>query len=189
MILLTDNQKYSIEKTLQKFKNNIINLFEEIWALRGNDPIAGRLYAIVLLSIEPLTQRELVEASGYSRGQVSKTLKDLESALFVTKSRQRGSREKLYHLGSESFLKTFADRMKLASELLRQKMKQLEEDEKAWMELPKEIQISPEARRILEVGETFYNYYDFYLSSMDDVIKNIENRIKILDGELKKKSL
>jgi hypothetical protein len=107
----------------------------------------------------------------------------------VTKSRQRGSREKLYHLGSESFLKTFADRMKLASELLRQKMKQLEDDEKAWMELPKEIQISPEARRILEVGETFYNYYDFYLSSMDDVIKNIENRIKILDGELKKKSL
>lgn len=182
---MTDSQPNSPEKKLHEFKNNIIQLFEDIWALRGNDPVAGRLYAIILLSTKPFTQRELVEASGYSRGQISKTLKDLENALFVTKSRQSGSREKVYHLGSGSFLKTFADRMKIASEMLRQKMKQLEVDEKAWMELPKEIQDTPEARRILEVGETFYNYYDFYLSSMDHVIESIENKIKHLDDELR----
>ena len=135
-----------------------------------------------------MTQRELVETSGYSRGQISKTLKDLEHALFVEKSSQRGSREKLYYLGSESFLKTFADRMKLASELLRRKMDVLETDEKTWMQLPKEIQDSPEARRVLEVGETFYNYYDFYLNTMDSVIESIENRIKLLDNELKNKT-
>ncbi|UCE12176.1 MAG: hypothetical protein JSV04_08205, partial [Candidatus Heimdallarchaeota archaeon] len=162
-------------------------LFEDIWALRGNDPIAGRIYAIILLSTKPFTQRELAKASGYSRGQISKTLKDLENALFVTRSRQSGSREKIYQVGSESFLKTFADRMKIASEILRRQMKRLGENEKAWMELPKEIQDSAEARRILEVGETFYNYYDFYLSSMDSVIEKIENKIKELDTELKKR--
>ena len=187
MIPVSDSKLSSPEKKLQEFKNSIIQLFEEIWALRGNNPIAGRLYAIVLLSTKPFTQRELVKASGYSRGQISKTLKDLESALFVTKSRQSGSREKVYFIGSGSFLKTFADRMKIASEALRQKIKQLEENEKAWMELPKEIQDTPEARRILEVGETFYNYYDFYLSSMDSVIESIEKKIKQLDDELKKR--
>jgi len=187
MIPVTARQPGSPEKTLQEFKNSIIQLFEEIWALRGNNPIAGRLYAIVLLSTKPFTQRELVEASGYSRGQVSKTLKDLENALFVTKSRQKGSREKVYHLGAGSFLKTFADRMKIASEMLRQQMRKLEEHEKAWVELPKKIQDTPEARRILEVGETFYNYYDFYLGSMDEVIASIENKIKQLDGQLRNK--
>ena len=186
---MTNNQLSAAELKLQEFKNNIIQLFEEIWALRGNNPIAGRLYAIVLLSTKPLTQHELEQISGYSRGQVSKTLKDLETALFITKSRQRGSRAKLYFLGSESFLKTFSERMKLASELLRRQTKKLEEGEKAWMELPKEIQNSPEAKRILEVGETFYNYYEFYLSTMDDVIQKVEKRIKFLDDELKKKRI
>jgi DNA-binding transcriptional regulator GbsR (MarR family) len=182
---MTGNESNSYEDTLTKFRNNIITLFEEIWALRGNNPIAGRIYAIILLSIKPLTQRELEEISGYSRGQISKTLKDLESALFVEKTRQIGTREKLYHVGSESFLKTFADRMKIASELLRQKMKLLEANEKEWIELPKEIQDSAEARRILEVGEIFFNYYDFYLSSMDSVIEKIENKIRELEDRLK----
>ncbi|MFX0184783.1 MAG: GbsR/MarR family transcriptional regulator [Candidatus Hodarchaeota archaeon] len=184
---MTENESNSYEETLTKFKSNIITLFEEIWALRGNNPIAGRLYAIILLSTKPLTQRELEEASGYSRGQISKTLKDLESALFVEKSRQIGTREKLYHVGSGSFLKTFADRMKIASEILRRKMKQLEVNEKEWMELPKEIQESAEAKRILEVGEIFFNYYDFYLSSMDSIIEKIENKIKELEIELRKR--
>lgn len=184
---MTGNESNSYEETLIKFKNNIIKLFEDIWALRGNDPIAGRLYAIILLSTTPLTQRELEEASGYSRGQISKTLKDLESALFVEKSRQIGSREKLYRSGSGSFLKTFADRMKIATEVLRQKMKLLETDKEEWKELPREIQDSAEARRILEVGETFYNYYDFYLGSMDGVIENIEEKIRQLEDELRKK--
>lgn len=181
------NKTNSPEEALQKFKNDIIQLFEEIWALRGNDPIAGRLYAIILLSTKPLTQRELVRASGYSRGQISKTLKNLENALLVVKSRQIGSREKIYYPGSGSFLKTFTDRMKIASEILHQKMNQLEENEKAWMELPKEIQDTDEARRVLEVGETFYNYYDFYLSSMENVIEKIEKKIEQLDTELKKR--
>ncbi len=188
MIPVYDSQPNSSKKKLQEFKNNIIQLFEEIWTLRGYDPIAGRLYALIFLSTKPFTQKELVEASGYSRGQISKTLKNLESALFVKKSRQSGSREKVYHVGSGSFLEIFADRMKVASEMLRQKMKQLEEDEKAWMELPKEIQDTPEARRILEVGEIFYSYYDFYLGSMDEVIDKIESKIKQLDDELSKKS-
>ncbi|MFX1283109.1 MAG: GbsR/MarR family transcriptional regulator [Promethearchaeota archaeon] len=183
---MTESESNSPEKTLQEFRNGIIQLFEEIWALRGNNPVAGRLYAIILLSTKPFTQKELVEASGYSRGQVSKTLKDLENALFVTKRRPKGSREKVYHVGSGSFLKTFADRMKMASELLRQQMNKLEKHEKAWMELPKEVQDTPEARHILEVGETFYNYYDFYLGSMEEVIEKVENKIKLLDDQLRR---
>lgn len=186
MIPVTTNQPESSDKILQEFKNSIIQLFEEIWALRGNNPVAGRLYAIILLSTKPFTQKDLVEESGYSRGQVSKTLKDLETALFVTKSRQKGSREKIYSLGSGSFLKTFADRMKIASELLRRQMIKLKKHETAWMTLPQEARDTPEARRVLEVGETFYNYYDFYLSSMDTVIKEIEAKIKLLDDQLRK---
>jgi len=185
MIPMTTNQLNSPEKTLQEFKNGIIQLFEEIWTLRGTNPVAGRLYAIVLLSTKPFTQKDLVEASGYSRGQVSRTLKDLEKALFVTKRRQKGSREKIYSVGSGSFLKIFADRMKLASEVLRTQMENLERHEKAWMELPREIQDTPEAKRVLEVGETFYNYYDFYLNSMEEVIRNIETKIKQLENELR----
>jgi DNA-binding transcriptional regulator GbsR (MarR family) len=185
MIPVTTNQPNSPEKTIQEFKNSIIQLFEEIWTLRGTNPIAGRLYAIVLLSIKPFTQRELVIESGYSRSQVSKTLKDLEKALFVTKSRQMGSRERIYSVGSGSFLKIFAQRMKMASEVLRTQMENLERHEKAWMELPEEVQNTPEAKRVLEVGETFYNYYDFYLNSMEEVIKDIETKIKQLESKLR----
>ncbi|MFX0016653.1 MAG: GbsR/MarR family transcriptional regulator [Promethearchaeota archaeon] len=184
---MAERQPQSPEKTLEDFRNSIIHLFEEIWALRGTDRDVGRIYATVLLSNKPFTQKELVEITGYSRGQVSKTLKGLEKALFVTKSRPKGSREKVYYVGSGSFLKTFADRMKLASKMLRQQMKLLEKHEKAWIELPKEIQETPEARHILEVGETFYNYYDFYLSSMDEVIEKIERKIQQLDDQLIKK--
>ncbi|UCG03453.1 MAG: hypothetical protein JSW11_05555 [Candidatus Heimdallarchaeota archaeon] len=182
---MATNQPNSPEKTLQEFKNSIVQLFEEIWTLRGTNPIAGRLYAIVLLSTKPFTQRELVIESGFSRSQVSKTLKNLETALFVTKSRQKGSREKIYSVGSGSFLKIFSQRMKIASEVLRTQMENLEKHEKAWLELPKEIQDTPEARRVLEVGETFYNYYDFYLSSMEKVIKDIETKIKQLEDQLR----
>ena len=186
MIPVATNQPESPEKILQEFKNSIIQLFEEIWALRGNNPVAGRLYAIILLSTKPFTQKELVKESGYSRGQVSKTLKDLETALFVTRSRPKGSREKVYSLGSGSFLKTFADRMKIASEMLRRQMVKLKTHEIAWMTLPEEFRDTPEARRVLEVGETFYSYYDFYLSSMDEVIASIEAKIKQLDDQLRK---
>ena len=188
MIPVSAKQSNSHEKTLQEFKNSIIQLFEEIWGLRGNNPVAGRLYAIILLSTKPFTQKELVQESGYSRGQVSKTLKDLETALFVTKNRLKGRREKVYQVGSGSFLKIFADRMKLASQVLKAQMSKLEAHEKAWIELPKEVQDTPEARRVLEVGETFYNYYDFYLNSMDSVIESIEEKIKQLDAELGRKS-
>ena len=186
MIPVTTNQLNSPEKTLQEFKNSIIQLFEEIWTLRGTNPVAGRLYAIVLLSTKPFTQKDLVKESGFSRGQVSKTLKDLETALFVTKSRQIGSREKVYSVGSGSFLKIFAVRMKMAADLLKTQMEILEKHEKAWMKLPTEVQHTPEARRVLEVGETFYNYYDFYLSSMEEVIQSIETKIRQLEGQLKK---
>jgi DNA-binding transcriptional regulator GbsR (MarR family) len=180
------NQPNSPEKVLQEFKNGVIQLFEEIWTLRGTNPVAGRLYAIILLSTKPFTQKELVKESGYSRGQVSKTLKDLETALFVTKSRPKSSREKVYEVGNESFLKMFADKMKLASKVIQQQMEQLEKHEKAWMKLPKDVQNTPEARRVLEVGETFYNYYDFYLNSMAQVMKDIETKIKQLDNQMRK---
>jgi hypothetical protein len=48
------------------------------------------------------------------------------------------------------------------------------------MELLREIQDSVEARRILEVGETFYNYYDFYHSSMDGVVAQWTQNVKFL---------
>ena len=66
---MTETQSKSSEVKLLEFKSNIVTLFEELWALRGNDPIAGRLYAFIILSEKPLTQRELEQASGYSRGQ------------------------------------------------------------------------------------------------------------------------
>ena len=76
--------------------------------------------------------------------------------------------------------------MKIASEVLKTQMENLERHEKAWMELPEEVQNTPEAKRVLEVGETFYNYYDFYLNSMEEVIKEIETKIKQLEDRLRK---
>ncbi|MFX0087666.1 MAG: hypothetical protein ACFFAU_18595 [Candidatus Hodarchaeota archaeon] len=74
--------------------------------------------------------------------------------------------------------------MKIASELLREQMRKLQAHEKAWMKLPEEIQETPEVRRVFEVGETFYNYYDFYLGSMKEVITKIGTKIKQLDEQL-----
>ncbi len=184
---MTDTKSNSSEKKLMEFKNDIVLLFEELWALRGNDPIAGRLYAFIILSEKPLTQRELENTSGYSRGQVSKTLKFLEHSLLITKSRQPGYREKLYHVGSESFLKTFSERMKTGLDFLRQKLVSLDDGIAAWKELPKSIQDSSEAQRIRDVGLMFRTYYSFYLNTMDDVIEKVESEIKKIEKEIKNK--
>ena len=184
---MTETKSNSSEKKLLEFKNNIVKLFEELWALRGNDPIAGRLYAFIILSEKPLTQRELEKASGYSRGQVSKTLKFLEQALLIDKGRQIGSREKVYHIGSESFLKTFSERMKTGLIFLRQKLSLLDDGITAWKELPESIQDSVEAQRIRDVGMMFRTYYTFYLNTMDEVIEKVEDEVAKLEKELHSK--
>ena len=184
---MTETQSKSSEVNLLEFKSNIVTLFEELWALRGNDPIAGRLYAFIILSEKPLTQRELEQASGYSRGQVSKTLKFLEHALLINKSSQIGSREKNYHTGSESFLKTFAERMKTGLGFLRQKLELLDDGITVWKELPVSIQNTAEAQRIRDVGMMFRTYYTFYLGTMDEVIEKVEREVEKLEKELKTK--
>ncbi len=72
------------------------------WGLGGP---SGRVWATLLFSDKPLSQREISEQTGYSLSLVSPSLKILEGLNMVRKIRGDG-REKLYELTS-SFIETF----------------------------------------------------------------------------------
>ncbi|MHA2235428.1 MAG: helix-turn-helix domain-containing protein, partial [Candidatus Thorarchaeota archaeon] len=67
--------------TNEKFNQiraSFIQTLEEMVKFRGNDPMIARIYSMIVLSPEPLTQEQISKTTGYSRSQISRYLANLE---------------------------------------------------------------------------------------------------------------
>ena len=69
---MTDTAKFN------KLRTAFVQTLEDLVQFRGNDPMIARIYAMTVLSPEPLTQEQIAQATGYSRSQISRYLSNLE---------------------------------------------------------------------------------------------------------------
>jgi DNA-binding transcriptional regulator GbsR (MarR family) len=88
--VMVKNEKYN------QLRTSFIQTLEELVKFRGNDPMIARIYAMTVLSPEPLTQEQIAKETGYSRSQISRYLANLEQRRMITKESKPGSRTQLY---------------------------------------------------------------------------------------------
>ena len=87
---MADSKKYG------RIKTAFVKTLEDLVQFRGNDPMIARIYSMIVLSPEPLTQEQIANRTGYSRSQISRYLANLEQRQMVTKESTPGSRTQLY---------------------------------------------------------------------------------------------
>ena len=82
----------------------------EISRFWGFNPVMGQMYALLYLSIEPMTADGIAEKLGISKGNISMTLKNLDRWGMIRKSRKKGDRKEYYE-AEPNFLKIFVNIM------------------------------------------------------------------------------
>lgn len=79
----------------------VLQNFELLFKARGMSPAHGRVFGALVLSGKALTQRKIVELTGYSLPAICIALDDLVRVGLVSKTKIRGKREKLYKADSD----------------------------------------------------------------------------------------
>ena len=166
------------EDKFNQLKEEFIKINEAMQRLRGNDPILGKIYALILLSPKPITQEEIANETGYSRSQISRLLKNLENHMFIITRNQPGSREKLYEGHEKSFFDNFMRVFDLSRKLLSEKSDILDDILKEYNNLSDKIKKTPEAEKFEEVVTVFYSMFDAYVEILDEFIEKFENKFK-----------
>ena len=102
------------EDKFNQIRISFIQTLEEMVKFRGNDPMIARIYAMIVLSPDPLTQEQIAKTTGYSRSQISRYLANLEQRQMITKDSMPGSRTQLYGGETIPFLDGFRSGMEIA---------------------------------------------------------------------------
>ena len=93
------------KKDTQKLYNSFVNSTGKIAKQWGLGEPSGRVWATLLFSENPLSQKQIAEKTGYSLSLVSPSLKILEGINMVRQKRGKG-KEKVYEL-TASFVESF----------------------------------------------------------------------------------
>ena len=143
------------ETRFNKLRTAFIQILEDLVQFRGNDPMIARIYAMTVLSPEPLTQEEIANATGYSRSQISRYLYNLETRQMVTKSPKPGSRTQLYGGSATSFLDGFRQGIETAERFIEGKLKVIDRIQEEWQKLPDKEKSTAESKKLNEVISVF----------------------------------
>ena len=79
-----------------KEREAILGTFEALFSVRGLGALHGRVFGALLLVVEPMTQDEISEFTGYSVPAVSSAIDELVRFGLVTKQKRQDSRKNYY---------------------------------------------------------------------------------------------
>ncbi|MFW9910605.1 MAG: GbsR/MarR family transcriptional regulator [Candidatus Thorarchaeota archaeon] len=167
-----------------QIKTSFIQVLEEMVKFRGTDPMLGRIYAMITLSPEPLTQQHIAKTTGYSRSQISRFLSNLEQRQMITKDSMPGSRTQLYGGETIPFLDGFRSGMEVAERFLKGRLEVMNHILETWKTLPKEIKDSAEGKKLKEVVTVFSAWFGTYLDLLTEFNQRFDERLKKLERDL-----
>ena len=167
-----------------QIRTSFIQTLEEMVKFRGNDPMIARIYAMIVLSPEPLTQEKIAKTTGYSRSQISRYLANLEQRQMITKDSMPGSRTQLYGGETIPFLDGFRSGMEIAERFIQSRMEVMEHILRAWQALPKEVKESAEGKKLKEVVTVFSAWFGSYLDLLSEFNQRFSERLKEIERDL-----
>jgi len=178
MTEMAKDEKYS------RLRASFVQTLEELVKYRGNDPMIARIYAMTVLSPEPLTQEQIAKATGYSRSQISRYLANLEQRQMITKDSMPGSRTQLYGGETRPFLDGFRMGLESAERFIKSRLEIMDHILAEWKTLPEEVRVTPESRKLKEVVTVFSAWFGSYLDLLTDFNQRFNERLKEIEREL-----
>jgi len=160
-----------------------VQTLEEIVQFRGNDPMIARIYAMIVLSPETLTQEQIAKATGYSRSQISRYLSNLEQRQMITKGSMPGSRTQLYGGNARPFLDGFRQGLETAERFIKSKLEVMNLILKEWQTLTNEAKSSAESRKLKEVITVISAWFGSYLDLLTDFNRRFNEKMKEIDRD------
>ncbi|MHA2142855.1 MAG: GbsR/MarR family transcriptional regulator, partial [Candidatus Thorarchaeota archaeon] len=139
------------DEKFTRLRTTFVQTLEELVKFRGNDPMIARIYAMIVLSPEPLTQEQIAKATGYSRSQISRYLANLEQRQMVTKESMPGSRTQLYGGDTVPFLDGFRLGLETAERFIKSRLQVIDHLLAEWKTLPENVKVTGESRKLKEV--------------------------------------
>jgi DNA-binding transcriptional regulator GbsR (MarR family) len=79
-----------------KEREAILGTFEALFKARGLGAIHGRVFGAILLAVDPMTQDEIGEFTGYSVPAVSSAIDELVRVGLVSRQKRQDSRKNYY---------------------------------------------------------------------------------------------
>jgi DNA-binding transcriptional regulator GbsR (MarR family) len=172
------------EDKFNQIRTSFIQTLEEMVKFRGNDPMIARIYAMIVLSPEPLTQEKIAGVTGYSRSQISRYLANLEQRQMITKDSMPGSRTQLYGGETIPFLDGFRSGMEVAERFIKSRLEMMDHILAAWQTLSKEIKESAEGKKLKEVATVFSAWFGSYLDLLSEFNQRFNERLEQLEKDL-----
>ena len=168
----------------QKLRDALVLTLEDIVKFRGNDPMIARIYAMIILSPDPLTQEQIAEETGYSRSQISRYLSNLEGRRMISRESQPGSKTQLYGGSTAPFLNGFKEALDIAERFIKGKIEILNRMNVEWEKLSKADRTSKEASKLHEVIAVLSSWFASYIDLLSEFNKRFEERLSELELEM-----
>jgi len=175
---MAKNEKFA------RLRASFVQALEELVKFRGNDPMMARIYAMIVLSPEPLTQEQIAKATGYSRSQISRYLANLEQRHMITKDSMPGSRTQLYGGDAIPFLDGFRSALETAERFIQGRVEVVDHILEEWKTLPEDVKQKPESKKLKEVVSVFSAWFGSYLDLLADFNRRFNERLKKLERDL-----
>ena len=173
-----------VDSKFNQIKASFVQTLEDMVKFRGNDPMIARIYAMIVLSPEPLTQEMIAESTGYSRSQISRYLANLEHRQMISKESMPGSRTQLYGGETIPFLDGFRAGLEAAERFIKNKLEMMDYIISAWQKLPDKTKESPEGKKLKEVVTVFSAWFGSYLDLLTEFNQRFNERLKTLERDL-----
>ena len=174
---MEDNKEFS------KLKEDLIQIMEKSAIIKGREPLYGRVLGLLTLSLDPLTQEDIQGETGYSRSQISRTLKLLEERARISKKSKPGSKTHLYEgrilVFLDNFKETFVETEKYITEMAQDTKNLLDR----FNNLPESVRETREGRRYFDVITLIHAYMEVFSTSLDQILRETEEKLKELKRE------
>lgn len=172
------------DKNFSRLRESFIRTLEDMARFRGIEPIFGRIFALIVLSPNPLTQEDITKETGYSRSQISRYLKSLEENSLINTRQMPGSRTLSYEGKAKSFLNNFKNYMENIGQFLNEKVVILDHILTESENLSEKQKESAETIRFKEVVSVYEAWFHTFLDVLNPFIEKFDKRLIELEKKI-----